>query len=70
MCAFCMLIFGMRVNDTEGDGSVFRLLEDTSSSTVYHICKCTHYSNACGPICSYFLAIIRSLHDEANLLGG
>ena len=37
---------------------------------VYHICKCTHYSNACGPICSYFLAIIRSLHDEANLLGG
>ena len=27
-------------------------------------------SNACGPSCSYFLAIIRSLHDEANLLGG
>ena len=25
-----MLMFGMRVNDTEGDGSVFRLLEDTS----------------------------------------
>ena len=30
MLCNCMFMFGMRVNDTERDGSVFRLLEDTT----------------------------------------